>query len=60
MPADYKWSSYPMLIGYKDIKLIDDEILLKYFKYENRFKLYKKIVEIKLKSTREQLELSES
>lgn len=42
-----------MLIGKKDIKLIDDEILLKYFKKENRFRLYKEFIEKKLKSTRE-------
>ncbi|MGL6106662.1 transposase [Romboutsia sp.] len=60
MPGDYKWSSYQMLIGEKDVKLIDDEILLKYFKHENRFRLYKEFIEMKLKSTREQLELSES
>jgi len=60
MPSEYRWSSYPMLIGEKDIKLIDNEILLKYFKKENRFRLYKEFIESKLKSTREQLELSES
>ena len=34
-PLDYKWSSYPMLIGKNEEKLINSEILLNYFKNEN-------------------------
>lgn len=33
-----------MLIGEKDIKLIDYEIILKYLKYKNKFRLYKEFV----------------
>lgn len=59
-PLDYKWSSYPMLIGKNEEKLINSEILLNYFKYEIRFKLYKEFVEKKLKSLREALELKDN
>ena len=59
-PLDYKWSSYPMLIGKNEEKLINSEILLNYFKYEIRFKLYKEFVEKKLKSLREALELEDN
>lgn len=45
-----------MLIAEKDINLIDYEILLKHFKKDNRFSLYKEFIEKKLKSTREEQE----
>lgn len=48
-----------MLTVDKYIKVIDGEILLKYFEYENRLRLYKGFVENKLKSIRDQLALSE-
>lgn len=60
MPADYKWSSYPVLIGEGKVKLIDNNIILKFFKEDRKYKLYKEFVESKLKSIREKLELSES
>ena len=58
-PDEYKWSSYSMLIGEIDEKLIDSEIILNYFKYERRFELYKEFVEMKLKSLREALKLED-
>lgn len=47
-PAEYKWSSYSMLIGEKDEKLIKSKLVHKYFKYEDRFELYKEFIETKL------------
>ena len=58
-PDEYKWSSYSMLIGEKNVKLIDEDIILNYFKYERRFELYKDFVEKKLKSLREALRLED-
>lgn len=48
IPKDYKWSSYGMLIGIKEEKIIDSDEILRYFKYEDRYKLYKQFVEEKL------------
>lgn len=50
IPEEYKWSSYNMLIGNAKEKLINSEILLKYFKYDDRYKLYKEFIYKKLKS----------
>lgn len=50
IPEEYKWSSYNMLIGKIEERLISSEILLNYFKYENRYKLYKEFIYKKLKS----------
>lgn len=36
VPQEYKWSSYSMLIGENDEKLIDSNIILNYFKNEKR------------------------
>ena len=49
MPTQYKWSSYTMFIGEKEEKLINADIVLKYFKNDNRYKLYKEFVELKIK-----------
>ena len=48
-PGEYKWSSYTMFIGKKEEKLINPDILLKYFKQDNKHKLYKEFVESKIK-----------
>ena len=48
-PAEYAWSSYTMFIGKKEEKLINPDILLKYFKQDNKHKLYKEFVESKIK-----------
>lgn len=55
-PDEYKWSSYSMLIGEVNSRLIDEDIILNYFKYERRFELYKEFVDLKLKSLREKLQ----
>lgn len=47
-PEEYAWSSYTMFIGEKEEKLINSDIVLKYFKYEDRFILYKEFIEIKI------------
>lgn len=47
-PSEYIWSSYTMFIGKKEEKLINSEIVLKYFKYEERFMLYKEFIESKI------------
>lgn len=48
-PEKYKWSSYSMYIGEKEEKLINVGRVLNYFKYEDRFILYKEFVENKIK-----------
>ena len=48
-PSEYRWSSYTMFIGKKVEKLINSDIVLKYFKYDNKHKLYKEFVESKIK-----------
>lgn len=58
-PDQYEWSSYLMLIGEKNVKLIDEDVILNYFKFERRFELYKDFVEKKLKSLREALRLED-
>lgn len=52
-PEEYRWSSYNMLIGNAKEKLINSEILLKYFKYDDRYRLYKEFIYKKLKSLME-------
>ena len=44
-PEEYKWSSYTMFIGKKEERLINTETVLKYFKHNNKYKLYKEFVE---------------
>ena len=46
--SEYRWSSYTMFIGKKEEKLINSEIVLKYFKYEERFMLYKEFIKTKI------------
>lgn len=53
-PAEYEWSSYSMLIGEREEKLIKSELIHKYFKYEDRFGLYKEFVEAKLNKGKEE------
>lgn len=53
-PSEYKWSSYEMFIGTKEEKLIKSDRILNYFKYEDRYKLYKEFVEIILNETSEE------
>ena len=48
-PEQYKWSSYSMYIGEKNEELINADIVLKYFKHDNKHKLYKEFVESKIK-----------
>lgn len=55
---EYIWSSYSMLIGEQNIKIIDEGIILNYFKYERRFELYMEFVE-KTKSLRKLLMLQD-
>lgn len=47
-PSDYKWSSYSMMIGEKNEKLINSDIILNYFKSNERCELYKRFVESKI------------
>lgn len=49
LPHNYKWFSYNMFIGEENEKLIEYSIILSYFKYEQRHKLYKDFVEVKVK-----------
>lgn len=51
---DYKWSIYPVLIRDSKVRLIDNKIILKFFKLDKKYKLYKEFVKSKLKLTREQ------
>ena len=46
-PEDYSWSSYNVMIGKEDQQLVDKEILLEYFKGEDKFEEYKSFVESK-------------
>lgn len=46
-PEEYQWSNYRVFIGEKS-KLENPEIVLSYFKYSDRHKLYKEFVEQKL------------
>lgn len=48
-PSEYRWSSYTMFTGKKEEKLINSDIVLKYFKYEDRFLLYKEFSDVKIK-----------
>ncbi|MFT5874496.1 MAG: putative transposase [Clostridium sp.] len=52
IPEKYQWTSYRMFIGEKS-KLVNTEIILSYFKYSDRYKLYKEFVEQKASSTSE-------
>lgn len=56
-PSEYKWSSYSMFIGKKEEKLINSDIVLKYFKYEDRFVLYKEFSDVKIKKDSSKKEL---
>jgi putative transposase len=47
---DYCWSSYSMLIGLKDEKLIKSDKILSYFKIESCRELYRQFVESAIKS----------
>jgi REP element-mobilizing transposase RayT len=44
-PEDYEWSSYSMIIGLKEEKLVKSECILAYFKNKNCRELYKQFVE---------------
>ncbi|OBR89846.1 transposase IS200 like protein [Clostridium ragsdalei P11] len=44
-PEDYKWSSYPMLIGKKKEKLINSDRILSYFIQSKKRELYRMYVE---------------
>ena len=55
-PEEYKWSSYKVFIGKNKSKLIDENIVLRQFKYNNRFELYKTFVEYKLILLKEEME----
>jgi hypothetical protein len=46
---EYKWSSYAMLIGKEEEKLIDSHNILSYFKGKNKRQLYKQFVENAIK-----------
>ena len=46
-PEEYKKSSYSMLIGEEEPKLINPEIIWTYFKDDNKFSRYKSFVELK-------------
>ena len=52
IPEEYKWSSYGVFMGEKS-KLCNTEIVLSYFKYSYRHKLYKEFVEQKLKTNKD-------
>lgn len=43
--GEYVWSSYNMIIGDRKEKIIDSGLILNYFKYNNRVKLYLNFVE---------------
>lgn len=55
VPKEYKWSSYTMFIGEKEEKLINADIVLKYFKYDNKHKLYQEFVESKIKENLQEI-----
>ncbi|AZV55488.1 transposase [Clostridium sp. AWRP] len=44
-PEDYKWSSYPMLIGKRKEKLINSDRILSYFIQSRKRELYRMYVE---------------
>jgi putative transposase len=46
--GEYIWSSYNIIIGNKKEKIIDSSLILNYFKYNNRAKLYLDFVESNL------------
>ena len=48
-PEDYKWSSYPMIIGEIKEKLVDSDKVLNYFTVEDKRKAYKEFVEKEIK-----------
>lgn len=54
-PDEYKWCSYLTYVGLKKEKFINSEVILNYFQYERRFKLYKEFVYKRLKELREEL-----
>ena len=43
--GEYIWSSYNIIIENKKEKIIDSSLILNYFKYNNRVKLYLNFVE---------------
>lgn len=43
-PQMYKWSSYNMLIGNKEERIIDSEMIHRYFIYEKKHQLYKNFI----------------
>lgn len=43
-PENYRWSSYNTFIGEKEDEFINPDIVLNYFKEENKYKLYKEFV----------------
>ncbi|MGL4912931.1 MAG: transposase [Romboutsia sp.] len=46
-PEDYSWSSYNVMIGNENQQLVDTDILLEYFKSEEKFEKYKEFIELK-------------
>lgn len=53
-PEEYQWDSYRIFIGEKS-KLLNPQIVLSYFKYSDRHKLYKEFIEQKLKINKEEI-----
>lgn len=49
-PEEYQWSSYSMFIGEKKDKIISSDIVLCYFKKENKRDLYREFVESAIKT----------
>ena len=54
-PDEYKWCSYLIYVGEQEENFINSKIILNYFQYEKRFKLYREFVYTKLKELREKL-----
>ena len=41
-PDEYKWCSYLIYVGEQEENFINSKIILNYFQYEKRFKLYQR------------------
>lgn len=54
-PDEYKWCSYLIYVGEQEENFINSKIILNYFQYDKRFKLYREFVYTKLKELREKL-----
>jgi len=53
-PKDYEWSSYAMVIGLQEEKIVTSEKILSYFKKENASESYKQFVENAIRTKRSQ------